>query len=289
MPFVPGTRSGGLLSSARGAALSWLVLACCIVLRYDAAAMDEHAKREQRLLKIVSANLSLDNKQPLKATQALIQESPDIVILLEWTGLNADARLLQTQGYTFIVNEPRRGTRGIALLAKAGLSAVGGLIEPPVRGPCAMPFGIMVFTLEGQDIALIGIHAPPPIEACEDTTRPTLQAIQTWIKDGRLAIDKKPATTGHRVILAGDFNARPSDKTMRRFVDRGLIDTSSKSNALYEPTWSPYESGPRLIRIDYVFVPKDFIVLGHRVIRLPGSDHAAVAAEIAISAMRPAK
>jgi endonuclease/exonuclease/phosphatase family metal-dependent hydrolase len=84
--------------------------------------------------------------------------------------------------------------------------------------------------------------------------------------------------------LVGDFNATPVWPAYRRLaaeLDDAAVVAAARSGRAPEPTWGPSPGAPRLLRIDHVLVDA-FDVLDFRVFRLPGSDHSAVIADLAV-------
>ena len=84
--------------------------------------------------------------------------------------------------------------------------------------------------------------------------------------------------------LVGDFNATPAWPAYRRLaaeLDDAAVLAAARAGRAPEPTWGPYPGSPRLLRIDHVLIDA-FDVLDFRVFRLPGSDHSAVVADLAV-------
>jgi endonuclease/exonuclease/phosphatase family metal-dependent hydrolase len=84
--------------------------------------------------------------------------------------------------------------------------------------------------------------------------------------------------------LVGDLNATPRWPAYRRLaadLDDAAVLAAARSGRAPAPTWGPYPGSPRLLRIDHVLVDA-FDVLDFRVFALPGSDHSAVVADLAV-------
>jgi endonuclease/exonuclease/phosphatase family metal-dependent hydrolase len=84
--------------------------------------------------------------------------------------------------------------------------------------------------------------------------------------------------------LVGDLNATPRWPAYRRLaaeLDDAALLVAARSGRAPAPTWGPYPGAPRLLRIDHVLVDA-FDVLDFRVLSLPGSDHSAVVADLAV-------
>jgi endonuclease/exonuclease/phosphatase family metal-dependent hydrolase len=84
--------------------------------------------------------------------------------------------------------------------------------------------------------------------------------------------------------LVGDLNATPRWPAYRRLVaelDDAAVLVAARAGRAPAPTWGPYPGSPRLLRIDHVLVDA-FDVLDFHVFSLPGSDHSAVVADLAV-------
>ncbi len=234
-------------------------------------------------LRLVSANLFFRNPQPVEAAARLAGLEPDVVLLLEWSGLNLKSKVLRQQGLGPVLNEHRRGAHGAAVWLDAALEGSASLEDNPVPGPCAMPMAVARIKHQQAYLTLLGVHAPPPIRACEGLTQPTLVALAGMIEAGRLSRDLGPGRAGDPVIVAGDLNAFPFSEGLARLRGAGLLDSYAERNILPSGTWSPGSWFPSLARIDYILVPHDCEVLDARVLDLPGSDHRLVMADVICS------
>ena len=83
-------------------------------------------------------------------------------------------------------------------------------------------------------------------------------------------------------MVVGDCNATPLWPVYRRlseFVDDGVAARAAADGHRPKRTWGPFPGGPKLLRIDHIFV-RGLGVAGVWRIDLPGSDHAGVVADI---------
>jgi endonuclease/exonuclease/phosphatase (EEP) superfamily protein YafD len=231
-------------------------------------------------LRIAAANLAFDNQESGAAGRRVAALEADLLILLEWTGENADGHEGQ-DSWNVLLDEPRRGAHGVRVLARPSLEAEAELVAAPVDGPCPMPVATARVRFGREWLGILGIHAPPPIEDCGETNGPTLTALAGLVDDGRLLEDVGAARRGDRVVMAGDFNALPGSAEMAPLRYVGLVDTHTSRHWRPIGTWTPAKSIPHLLRIDYVLAPRDLPVVGSWTVELPGSDHRAVAAELA--------
>ncbi len=83
-------------------------------------------------------------------------------------------------------------------------------------------------------------------------------------------------------LLAGDFNATLDQSRLRDILDRGHRDAGDVAGDGLVPT---FPSGSHLIppvTIDHALADNRFGVVAYSVEDLPGSDHRAVSAEVAL-------
>jgi endonuclease/exonuclease/phosphatase (EEP) superfamily protein YafD len=223
--------------------------------------------------------------QNSKALDPVLNNPVDVLVLIEWNGSpHLRAKLVN---YTFRVDLPESGASGMAILTK-DIPAHGTVIQNPVPGPCALPFAGIAFTLGDSDITVIGVHAPPPVNYCRETTEETITAIQDWITNGRLNRSIGSIAASDHLIIAGDLNALPWSPVIRNFKYLGMVDTATRCNQIIRGTWSPNRFIPKLARIDYIFAPQSFTIKDSKTVRIPGSDHRGVYAIIEVPSLRSA-
>ena len=236
--------------------------------------------RDGASVRIAAANLAYFNPESLAAGSRVAELGADVLILLEWTGVNAEGHQ-DLDSWNVVLDEPRRGAHGVRILTRTTLEAEAELVPTPVEGPCPMPIATARVRFGRGWLAVLGVHAPPPIDECEETNAPTLLALADLVGNGRLLQDVGVAREGDPVVMAGDFNALPGSKELAPLRYVGLVDTHMRQHWRPIGTWTPSKSVPHLLRIDYVFAPEDIPVVGSWTVNLPGSDHRAVVAELA--------
>lgn len=230
-------------------------------------------------LTIVTSNLYAGNQRAERATQRLLRSDPDVLVVLEYTGYNlAQDRLAE---YRAVARFAAPNAHGIAVYVRSGIEAVGTVIASPVSGPCAMPIATVRLNSSTAPITLIALHAPPPLRACNNMTGPTVTAVQQWLSEGRLQHDIGVGVRGDMTIVAGDLNSFPRSSWIRDFARLGFEDAGDGAGTMYSGTWSPYAAIPKVIRIDYVFVPTQLEVTEARTFRVPGSDHKGILLSVA--------
>lgn len=125
-------------------------------------------------------------------------------------------------------------------------------------------------TINGREIRLVNVHAPPPTRAAYYETRNavlrTLPAELAGISD---------------VIVAGDLNVTPWSPVYRKLVTWAELDDARRGRGIHG-TW-PQAAGPFALPIDFVLTRGSLETVAFRAVAT-GSDHRAVLAEIAVAA-----
>jgi endonuclease/exonuclease/phosphatase (EEP) superfamily protein YafD len=128
-------------------------------------------------------------------------------------------------------------------------------------------------------VAVESVHTCAPIDAT---------AGEYWAAD---LADQTPATVdGPARLLLGDFNATLDHAPLRRLIATGYRDAADVTGAGLSPTWPYDDSWPygdrRLpgVTIDHVLADRRIGIAAYRVYPVPGSDHRAVYAELALPA-----
>lgn len=97
------------------------------------------------------------------------------------------------------------------------------------------------------------------------------------------ALDEAPAAP---LLLVGDFNATPlwpAYRVLAARLEDAAVAQAARTGARPERTWAPWRGArrPRLLRIDHVFA-RGARVEALRRLPLPGSDHDALCADVAL-------
>ncbi|WP_455834641.1 endonuclease/exonuclease/phosphatase family protein [Pseudarthrobacter siccitolerans] len=87
---------------------------------------------------------------------------------------------------------------------------------------------------------------------------------------------------GEPAILLGDFNASGDHREFRDLLARGLTDAAQTAGKGLVPTWPANSPVPAFAALDHVLVSPGIEVMDFDVVTLPGTDHAAVVARLAV-------
>lgn len=234
---------------------------------------------EKDVFRFGVGNLNYKNDCPLELSSSIINANCDIFICLEWTSKNLDKRQLKNAGYHFLLDFPKSGTHGICIIGKDKIITKASIQKPPINGPCAIPFGIVRTKINERYISILGVHVPPPVESCKNTTDTSIVELSKFIKDGKIFKDIGIARKNDIAIIAGDFNALSINKAFKSIRRSGLIDSYRKNNVFPGPTWSPKSWIPAFLRIDYIFVSEMIKPVKSIRFNLPKSDHKGIVTE----------
>jgi endonuclease/exonuclease/phosphatase (EEP) superfamily protein YafD len=158
-----------------------------------------------------------------------------------------------------------RGISGSGVLTREQVRTLPGLAAPFPGQP------EVELTVPGAPaVRVMAVHPSPPVnDAAESGWRALMQAFPA------------PAEDGPVHILAGDFNATLDHAELRELLDRGYVDAADAAGKGLVWTWPALRRRRALpVTIDHVLVDRRVRVERVSVVRIPGSDHRAVIAEL---------
>jgi endonuclease/exonuclease/phosphatase (EEP) superfamily protein YafD len=140
-----------------------------------------------------------------------------------------------------------------------GRGAVPGEFEQPSA----------VLDVGGSPLEVVAVHSAPP------ATSP--RAVRSWAAD--LAALPSPSAALPRV-LAGDFNATADHAAFRAVLAAGWTDAARAAGQGLAWTWRPLRLKLPRLTLDHVLVDARVAVSAVRFVRVPGSDHRSVVADL---------
>lgn len=258
--------------AAATAALATLLLALAVLPRVvgDGSARAEPGASE---LRILAANIHHGTADPDDLVALVDRLDADVLTLPELTA--RFERRLRAAGLEERLPE---SVVSVADPADGAVRASGNGVYSslPLR---KLPEGLadadafrqprVAVAVGGELVRLVAVHPWPP----------TGEMVGRW----RAALESlPPAGRGSPWVLAGDFNATIDHAELRSVLDRGYVDAAAETGQGLEPTWPAGRTLPPLIAIDHVLADERLAVLGFGVEDLPGSDHRAVFATLAV-------
>ena len=216
-------------------------------------------------LRIAASNLYL-GRGDVKAIVELVRDHDvDVLNLVELT--DEAAGELDRAGLFELL--PHRVFRPMEAGRGSGIASRHPLTVLDLPGPALLEQPSARIELDGAAVEVVAVHPIPP------TTDPA-----TW----KAELGGLPAARpdGPIRILAGDFNATLDHAALRALLRTGYRDAAAQRGAGLRGTW-PSAAFPPPVTIDHVLIDRRAAVLRYRVLDVPGSDHKAVLAEIALA------
>jgi endonuclease/exonuclease/phosphatase (EEP) superfamily protein YafD len=160
--------------------------------------------------------------------------------------------------------EVRQGSSGAGLYSRLPMRELGG--EQPFF--FRMPRAALRLA-DGRRIRVVGIHPYPPGRGNVDIWSEAMGSLPT-------------AGEGVPWVLAGDFNATLDVSQFRDLLDRGYRDAGDVAGKGLEPTFPAEGHMIPPVTIDHVLADRRLGIVSYSVADIPGSDHRAVEAELAL-------
>jgi len=196
------------------------------------------------------------------------------------------------------ISSPTDNGAGSAIYAAHPMEPVGMLPDTPFQ----MPTVRLTVNEAGRTTVLevTNVHALPPVDVRVSQWRSDLAALGrlaapdgpvaqggSAAQNGSGALDGSGARPANRLLI-GDFNATYDHSEFRAVLDGGpgpkLVDAGTAAGRRLTPTW-PMEGVPLPgIAIDHLVTSPQIASSGYAVHRVPGTDHAAILATLAIPA-----
>jgi endonuclease/exonuclease/phosphatase (EEP) superfamily protein YafD len=225
-------------------------------------------------LRVLSSNIQ-KGEAHTAAFVGLAVASADIITMSELTAEAAtrfrDGGLRKTFPYSILI--PRPGAGGMGLWSRYPLTAL-----PPSRyGSNFIAARVRVPGIR-HDPLVASVHLMSPLADGANT-------FEEWghrITVARSEFAEWARTAGPAaVIIAGDFNATPDMRQFRDLLDVGYRDAVAQTRVGFSPTYSPHPAIPPVITIDHV-VTRNSVAESIRTVDIPGSDHRALLATVAV-------
>jgi endonuclease/exonuclease/phosphatase (EEP) superfamily protein YafD len=251
-------------AAAASTALAMLVLAAAVLPRAIGDGTVEAAGHET--LTVLSANIHHGTADP-EALVALVDRfHPDLLSIQELTP--SFARELRAAGLGGRLPnsriEVRRGASGAGLYSSLPMRGSPG--EQPFF--FRMPRAVLTLT-DGRRVGVVGVHPYPPGRGHVDVWEEALESLPT-------------TGSGTPWLLIGDFNATLDHSQLRDVLDRGYRDAGDVAGKGLEPTFPQNRRLIPPVTIDHVLADRRLGIVDYSVEALPGSDHRALQAELAL-------
>ena len=235
--------------------------------RATAATADATARPTIRVL---VANVFYRNSSAQRLLETIRRETPDAVLLVEYTTELAERLRELRQTYGHRLESPRRGAYGIALFSRIELSSAQTFMLGPTHAIEAR------LRTGGSEVMLLGVHLRAPLYPARAAERN---------RQLELLAERVSAVRGP-VIVAGDFNISPYSPYYVDWLARtGLTD--ARRGRTPRPSWPTFL--PVIgIPIDHCFVSSDIAVIAERGLPSFGSDHYPMVVELSLPPLETA-
>lgn len=219
------------------------------------------------VLRFVTANLRYGQADPV-AVAELAQRHADVLAVQELTPELADALSARlATAFPFAMLRPGERASGVGLWSRHPVLGTGsderfqrGFITARIRVP--------------------GLSAPATV-VCTHLSPPR-SAFGHWRADmERLGPALKRVSTEGPVVVGCDLNATADVRDFRALLRDGYADGAGQAGAGFLRTHPDDLPVPRLVAVDHVLT-RDATVTGIRAVRVPGSDHRALAATVVL-------
>ena len=219
-------------------------------------------------LRVVVSNLYVLNPDPAEAGRFLRGLDADVVVVpeLDVRGLRGLRRAGLLEDLPHVVAELGHRTETVGLLSRLPLHDVS------TRPGSGRELPRATVEVGGARVRLLAEHTLPPLSVFELLWRARLVDLEREVRDVELPL-----------VVLGDFNADRDHAPFRRLLRAGLRDAhDERGRGLTRtfPSWLP------VLHLDHVLVRDGeaarLVVRDVREVRLPGSDHLTVVADLAV-------
>lgn len=224
------------------------------------------APSDARTLRVMTANVYAGQVDGISLVEAVAEEDVDVLVLEEVTaGLLAtmdSAGLGELLPYR--IGDPGDGAEGTMVLAR-----------DPLGQPTPLATTWDGWQVDVAGLTLLAVHPISPVD------------VAGWREDHAEVLSV--ATSVDADLVVGDLNATIDHPPMRDLADAGFRSVSELANEGWQPTWPAYGVVevlgiplPRLVQIDHVLVGSRLAAVNAHAVGLPGTDHRALVAEVAV-------
>lgn len=222
----------------------------------------------QPRLRVVTANLYVLNPSSEAAGRVLRDLRPDVLVVPELSEAGLEG--LRTAG--LLDDLPHSVVRFDSREETVGLFSTRPLRDVTTRSAGGRDLPRATVVVDGVAVRVVTAHPLPPLPVLERLWRASLQDLADESERVELPL-----------VVAGDLNADRDHALFRGLLDTGLRDAHDSVGRGLARTWP---SGLPLLHLDHVLVRDGdaarLAVTRVRERRVPGSDHRAVVADLAV-------
>lgn len=220
------------------------------------------------VLVVMTINLYAGAADEVDLMEAAAEADADILVVQEITppSLQRLAAAGVAEMFPHRAGEPIEGVFGTMVFSRHAMGEVTDL--PTEMASFAVPVQV-----DGQRLDLVAVHPSPPTDG--PLWQQEHRALGQWVRENQPE------------VIAGDFNATADHAPMRSLAAAGYRSATELANQRWLPSWPSNQRTlgvlpvPPLVQIDHILCGPQLTALGSDTVRIEGSDHRAVVAEIA--------
>ena len=257
-----------LLRAWKTAILGAVVVLVGVALQLPAIIPSAHPSQAATIT-VLTANLRLGQADPAAVAALVKDHEVDLLAVQELTPQAADglsaAGLDRELPYKLLA--PREGGAGMGLWSRFPLRqkvVLNGFGFSPVQAD---------ITLDGRPMTIMSFHSKAPLYN---------RGTEQWTADLR-SLAASMSETQSSLLVAGDFNATYDHRQFRALLVDGYTDAAQDAGAGWIPTYPADGPVGPVAGIDHVLLGRNLVGIDAQSLTLPGSDHLAVIARVALT------
>ena len=245
------------------AAALLIVNLCLIAPLYYPRASSTEQPTDIRLMML---NVHSSNRQFGRVRELIDDESPDVLLVLEFNEQWRDGLDEIKAKYPFSQLVPRTHNFGIAVYSRLPFEQVAVLEISQQELPAISAS----FELEGRRLTLFGVHVLPPVSRTAAACR------NQQLREVASLVRAAPGA----VVVAGDLNCTTWSPFLGRLISGTRLVDSRQGRGLHAtwPTFMPW----MMIPIDHCLVSPELEVVGRHVTPSFGSDHLGIVVDMRV-------
>jgi endonuclease/exonuclease/phosphatase (EEP) superfamily protein YafD len=220
---------------------------------------DVSVATDEKTFKVLSLNLKSSNHEYDKLVPYVLQESPDIIFLFEFTNAWAKEVLNLKNEYPFAKAIVREDNFGIAILSKTPITSEEVLFDTESGEPLLKA----QLELSGVKVNIQAVHPFPPIGKAGSNYR------NKYFKNLIANFRERKVPT----LICGDFNASSWSSSVKKIEAKTNLRIPKGFGVL--TSW-PVGLGYFGIPIDHCLVSSEIKVIDYRKGKSLGSDHSSI-------------
>lgn len=225
---------------------------------------------------VMAANLRIGNADVARVVEVAVRNDVDALVLSEITpdALSALNEAGLSRAFPYQEGQAASGFAGTMAFSKIPIEDVR---------PLRTTFNGFAMSLDVYGVGLVqllAVHPNPPFGDAE-TWRSDHAAIRNFVAQND--------QTAEATVIAGDFNATPDHDVIGDLEDLGFWSSADAANVQWQPTWPAAGTVsvlgveiPSMLKIDHVLVNGDIEAVTTESVTIPGTDHRALVAGLAL-------